>query len=209
MATDVYLAYLFAVILLTATPGPMVILSMRHGIEHGVSGSILSAFTGMICICLMIILCFLGISQILQNNSLLRNMLLVSGVIYIFYLGLTSILQSNINHSYSLTNTNNPTHISKLKIIREMSIIAWTNPKDWIFFGLFLPQFINEQSPLAPQLITIIITFAVCELFFLLLFGSSSYYFSRVFNKYIALYKKILGVALMLLALYIGSYNWV
>lgn len=206
MTFDVFFTYLISVIVLTASPGPMVLLSMKHGVEHGVSGSILSSFTGMICICFMIILCFFGVSQILQSNFILRNALLISGVIYIFYLGLMSILQSSNNMIFSALKKENSKQ-DKLKIIREMSVIAWTNPKDWIFFGLFLPQFINEKSELLPQLIIIIITFAICEFFFLSVFGSFSYFFISMFNKYIKIYKKIIGLILIIVAFLMGYHT--
>lgn len=206
MSLELFVAYSLAVVLLTASPGPMVLLSMKHGLEAGVKGAFISALTGMLCICLMMVLCFYGVSQILQSNAILKNTLLISGVLYIVYLGVQSILDANKPHPFNVSESTQ--NIRVTNIVKEMSIAAWTNPKDWIFFGLFLPQFMNVAKPLLPQLSIMLITFALCEFFFLSLYGSLSFYFSKFFEKYVPIYKKILGGILVLLALLMAYHTY-
>lgn len=206
MSIDIFLAYSLAVVLLTASPDPMVLLSMKHGLEAGIKGTFISALTGMICICLMMTLCFYGVSKMLQSNLILKNALLISGVLYIAYLGVQSILHANKPHQFNLSEGRH--HQGVKSIVKEMSISAWTNPKDWIFFGLFLPQFMNASKPLLPQLSIMLITFAVCEFFFLSLYGSLSFYFSKFFEKYVPVYKKILGAILILLAFLMAYHTY-
>nr|MBX2810043.1 LysE family transporter [Cellvibrionaceae bacterium] len=200
MSLDIYLAYLLAVVLLTASPGPMVLLTMKHGVERGLKGTLVSALTGMVSICVMIVFCFYGVSQLLQSNDLLKNTLIISGIIYIIYLGLQSIIHSKSGMAFDLNDSNKNAKRHKT-IIKEMVIVAWTNPKDWIFFGLFLPQFIDLSSPLLPQLLIMLATFSFCELFFLTLYGVFSFYFSVFFNKYVPAYKIFLGFMLIILGI--------
>lgn len=43
-------------------------------------------------------------------------------------------------------------------------LVSLTNPKTLLFYAAFFPQFLNPQAPVAPQIVTLSITFVALAL---------------------------------------------
>ncbi|MCQ4438515.1 hypothetical protein NO135_26260, partial [Clostridioides difficile] len=48
-------------------------------------------------------------------------------------------------------------------IFAKSFLTAGTNPKGYLFFSAFLPQFLDPSAPLAPQYVALAVTFALLD----------------------------------------------
>jgi len=159
-------AYVFAVILLIITPGPVVALVLRNSLLGGFRAGFLTTlgtnFASLFIIGVSIAI-ILGIIKISQTLLFWLSLL---GCVFIFYLGFSSFIQS---FKIQIENTNLK-HDSKNHFSQGF-FIAISNPKDIIFFIAFFPQFIHISPDLNSSLFLLVILWIICDFFVLLTYA--------------------------------------
>ncbi len=190
MALEIWIYYLLAVLLLTASPGPMVLLCITTSIKDGFNATVYTAFGGLLAILGILTLSFTGLGLIVKSSQFLFDTIKYIGAGYLIYLGYKAITSSQ--ESYNLPKNNQISKKYRLALFLKGFMVGASNPKALIFFLALLPQFINPNNPLFIQYIILVTTFAIPEIIWLMLYSymgaKSSHWFlakgrAKFFNR--------------------------
>jgi threonine/homoserine/homoserine lactone efflux protein len=169
MSLEIYIAYVFATMLILIIPGPTIILVVSQAVTHGrksvvplAAGVVFGDFTAMT-------LSLLGLGAIMSASATLFTIFKWIGALYLLYLGF-NLWRANPKSDYS---QNGKKDISPRSLFKSSSIVTALNPKGIAFFVAFLPQFINPNKPVFNQLLLLGGTFL-----FLALVSLNRYSFS-------------------------------
>lgn len=153
MSAEIFLLYLATWSLLALTPGPAVMCAMSHatrfGFRHalvGIIGIQLGHFVFFACVAF-------GLAALLAKASAAFTVLRIIGAVYLMYLGVRIVIST-----FRRRVTDPPTAPppARVGLLLQGFAIQVTNPKALLFMSAFLPQFIQPQHPLAPQLIILL-----------------------------------------------------
>jgi threonine/homoserine/homoserine lactone efflux protein len=157
--------YFIAAVVIVLAPGPSVLFVIARAIAWGratavatVIGNVTGAFTLSVVVAV-------GLGPILQRSEIAFISVQVLGGLYLVYLGITAIKQSQI-HANDLTSQGD-IRPSKWRSMREGFWVGALNPKGIVFFAAILPQFVDrEAGNITSQLILMGAIFALLALFF-------------------------------------------
>ncbi|KVN94462.1 amino acid transporter [Burkholderia ubonensis] len=152
-----------------ATPGPTVLLALTNGSRYGLrraaygfAGAVASDFV-------LIFAVALGLGALLAASAFWFTVVKWVGVVYLAYIGVKLLMSKG---ALNLASTQGETsRENNSAIFLKSFLTAVTNPKGYLFFSAFLPQFITPSAPLAPQYAALAITFAMLDC--LIMFGYS------------------------------------
>ncbi len=161
MAWETWLIYLVAVTGLSLSPGPNGLLALTHGALYGHRKTLFTVGGSVIGFILLIGLSMFGISALLQASSDALTVLKWLGGGYLVWLGIQLWRAPGLD----LAATGNEPEQRDSVLFRLGLFSALSNPKVLLFFGAFLPQFIDPQGDLLPQFFVMATTFAVIEFF--------------------------------------------
>ncbi len=161
MAWETWLIYLVAVIGLSLSPGPNGLLALTHGALYGHKKTLYTVGGGVIGFVILIGLSLFGIGALLQASSNALTVLKWLGGGYLVWLGIQLWRAPGLH----LSPAGNGLEMRGSALFRLGLLSALSNPKVLLFFGAFLPQFIDPQSDLLPQFFIMAMTFAVVEFF--------------------------------------------
>ena len=196
MDLTIWLSFVGTVGILAITPGPSVMLvtanSMKWGRDKTV-GTIAGDLTANLC---QIILASIGLATVVASSGELFQIIKWCGVAYLIYMGLVKIF-SNPKIEFS-TNGSAKGRFSKL--FAEGFLMSAANPKAILFFAALFPLFLNEASPIIPQILILAITFLMIDGISLFVFA----FFAAKLKSYLEnqekvnLQNKIVGSLLIL-----------
>lgn len=191
--------YVISVMIMIATPGPVMILVASAGLKGGYR-KVLETILGTNLASLVLIaisICILK-GMLNVNESLLIG-IKVLGCMYIAYLGY-DILKEVIQSQDQAIETLKPINGG----LKKGFLVGISNPKDIIFFSSFFPQFIGIHPDLNVSLSILVVAWIILDFMTLsvlyLLFNrlSQSQHYSKVLG--------LCGVILMIIAIY-GLYS--
>ncbi|HUE93047.1 LysE family translocator [Pseudomonas sp.] len=159
MALHTWLLYLTAVIGLALTPGPNGLLALSHGALYGHRRTLFTVGGGVLGFTLLMALSMLGIGTLLQASAQALTILKWLGGAYLIWLGI-QLWRAPPLH---LAMAEKTTERSGFKLFRQGLLSALSNPKVILFFGAFLPQFLDPRGDLWLQFAIMAATFAVVE----------------------------------------------
>ncbi|WP_227430291.1 LysE family translocator [Psychrobacter sp. I-STPA6b] len=188
MTLQVWLYYLLAVLILTASPGPSSLLCMSKSVLAGWRVGAMTALGSLTAITIIMTLSFTGLGVIIASSELIFNIIKWLGAGYLIYLGIKSLLSKQTSYKEVFNNANHytPEHQQQYKQKNKTDfykhylsgfMVGASNPKAILFFTALFPQFINPNSTMLPQYLIFVSTFVVLELSWLLFYsymGASS-----------------------------------
>ena len=192
--------YCTAVVVMIATPGPVMLLVASAGLKGGYKQALKTIFGTNLASLVLIVLSVLILKEFLNIAEHWLNAIKILGCVYIAYLGF-QILKEAIAQE---TETS-PVQLKAVQGgFKQGFLVGIANPKDIIFFASFFPQFIGVTSDVDVSLVLLTILWIILD------FSTLSLVYLG-FNKLSqsALYNKLLGVCgaiLVSIALY-GIYT--
>ncbi|MDD1962628.1 LysE family transporter [Pseudomonas sp. 39004] len=159
MALDTWLIYLLASIGLSLTPGPNSLLALTHGALYGARRTLFTIVGGVFGFSALIALAMFGLSALLQTSASVLGILKWVGGAYLVWLGV-QLWRSPALH---LEVTPQTPRLSNASLFRQGLLSAMANPKVLLFYGAFLPQFLDPQRGLLLQFVVMAATFASVE----------------------------------------------
>ncbi|MGN8247888.1 LysE family translocator [Pseudomonas sp. SMV7] len=159
MALDTWLIYLLASIGLSLTPGPNSLLALSHGALYGARRTLFTIIGGVFGFSALIALAMFGLSTLLQASASLLNVLKWLGGAYLVWLGIQLWRSPGLH----LELTGLSARLGNAGLFRQGLLSAMANPKVLLFYGAFLPQFIDPQRGLFSQFVVMAATFASVE----------------------------------------------
>lgn len=161
MTLDTWMLFFLAYLLATLTPGPNVLLVVKNGLQLGWRPALLTIGANLFCQAILIFLVAMGVGALLQTLPPLFIALKLAGGGYLIYLGYKALRSARTgNHDVALTDPRTRTR-SDLALLREAFLVSASNPKTIIFLCALLPQFLDHQSPLPIQFVTMYLSICV------------------------------------------------
>ena len=159
MALHTWLIYLLAAIGLSLTPGPNSLLALTHGALHGHRRTLYTVAGGALGFVAVIALSMLGIGALLQASASALLVLKWVGGAYLVWLGVQLWRAPPLN----LQAVAGAPFPRRSQLFRQGLFAAVSNPKALLFYGAFLPQFLDPARSLWLQFAVMAGTFAVIE----------------------------------------------
>ncbi|MEM6423864.1 MAG: LysE family translocator [Cyanobacteria bacterium P01_D01_bin.128] len=155
MSIEIWLAFIAASILLLIIPGPTILTVISYSLSHGrqansplIAAVALADSTAMA-------MSLLGLGTILAASAFWFGVIKWIGGLYLIYLGIKLLLADVPSSHVTALRESGP----RWKLFVNTYLVTALNPKGIVFFAAFLPQFINTNARVAPQLWILAITF--------------------------------------------------
>ncbi len=170
MTLSTWLLYVAAVIVLTLTPGPTVLMCISTSVNYGPRKAVVAVMGSTTAIVGIMVLSALGLGAALAASETLFSALKWLGAAYLAWLGISALLSSasDIRVSGALQSE------SPQKLFAQGFMVGASNPKALLFFGALFPQFITADSPQLPQFLVLMVTFVFFEFLWLTMYALSA-----------------------------------
>ncbi|VWD45937.1 amino acid transporter [Burkholderia lata] len=144
-----------------ATPGPTVLLALTNGSRYGVRRAAYGFVGAMLSDFVLIVAVALGLGALLMASAFWFSVVKWLGAAYLAYVGIRLLMSKGsldvaAAHGADASGRN-------ASIFAKSFLTAVTNPKGYLFFSAFLPQFLDPSAPLAPQYVALAVTFALLD----------------------------------------------
>lgn len=159
MSLHTWLLYLAAAIGLSVTPGPNSLLVLTHGALHGHRKAACTVAGSALGFTLLIGLSMAGIGALLQASAHALTVLKIVGGAYLVWLG----IQLWRAPALDLRAGADTADARGRALFRDGLLTALSNPKALLFYGAFLPQFIDPRRDLLLQFVVMAVVFVVVE----------------------------------------------
>jgi homoserine/homoserine lactone efflux protein len=160
MALHTWLLYLLAAIGLSVTPGPNSLLVLTHGALHGHRRTGFTVGGGALGFLILIALSMLGIGALLQASANALTLLKLCGGAYLVWLGIQFWRAPPIRLRADTAAADR----RGSALFRQGLLTALSNPKALLFYGAFLPQFIDPAREIWSQLVVMATVFVAVEI---------------------------------------------
>ncbi|HGZ70882.1 MAG TPA: LysE family translocator [Nitratifractor sp.] len=152
------------------SPGPAIFLAIANGLRADMETVAISSLANILGLAVLSTASILGLGAIITTSATLFLIVKVIGALYLIYLGIKFIRNNKgINVDAQLEKIERVK--SKKEYFREAFFLAVTNPKPILFFTAIFPQFLNHQSPILPQFLTMTLIFLTISFSSLFAYG--------------------------------------
>ncbi len=151
-----------------ATPGPTVLLALTNGSRFGVRRALPGMIGAVLSDAVLISAVAIGLGALLAASEFWFSAMKWVGAAYLAFLGIM-MLRSKGSIDGALQASASQTKGTAFSIGLKSFMVAVTNPKGYLFFSAFLPQFIDPSAPQMQQYIVLGAIFAALD--FIIMFG--------------------------------------
>jgi threonine/homoserine/homoserine lactone efflux protein len=151
-----------------ATPGPTVLLALTNGSRFGVRRALPGMVGAVLSDAVLIGAVAIGLGALLAASEFWFSALKWVGAAYLAFLGIM-MLRSKGSINGALQAGASQSKGTAFSIGLKSFMVAVTNPKGYLFFSAFLPQFIDPSAPQMQQYIVLGAIFAALD--FMIMFG--------------------------------------
>lgn len=178
-------------LLLSATPGPAVLLVVSQGIRRGYRSSTRGAAGILTGNAIYFALSAAGLGALLIASKRVFDVLQIAGALYLLLLGLKMLIKPARVEERPIEDTGDAGSFLQ-GLLTQLS-----NPKAIVFFTALLPQFIDPTRPIALQLLILGVISIVVELPVLLLYGYAADRGRARYGKHAPLFERLAGACLI------------
>jgi threonine/homoserine/homoserine lactone efflux protein len=153
---DLYIAFIGATFVLLMIPGPNVALIVANSVSYGSRYGLVTVAGTSSAMLVQLLLTIVGMTAFLGVMASWFELLRWIGVAYLIWLG----VQAGRAPSSDLSTATGGPRPNRKVWLRGF-LVSLTNPKTLLFYGAFLPQFIQAEGDITAQLILLSATFFV------------------------------------------------
>jgi threonine/homoserine/homoserine lactone efflux protein len=152
MSVELYLAYVVACFVITIIPGPTVTLIVANSLTHGTRAGLLNMAGTQLGLGLMMLVLVVGLSSIIATMGYWFDWLRFVGAAYLIWLG-WKLLRSAGGFAQ-------PGHapVPRGGFSLQGLLVALGNPKALLWFGAFIPQFVDPNGNYVGQVVLLGLT---------------------------------------------------
>lgn len=159
---DVLLAYTAACIAVVIVPGPSVTVIIANSLRHGTRAGLWTDIGTQAGLATMLIVLAAGLSTIVNHMGWIFDWLRLAGAAYLIWLGLKLWRGGTATSLTGADGAGEVRNGTGRRFFWQGFLVLWSNPKALLFFGAFIPQFIDPAgSALAQTLLLGLIFIAV------------------------------------------------
>lgn len=190
MSWHLFAVFFASTFLISATPGPNMLLAFQYGMNYGVKRTLWTLAGLSLGLFVLLLSTLLGLDVISRQSPWLLTIIKAVGAAYLIYLGISSWrdagdgslmsdakeLSAEVEADYaasegaptrpqlrSLSSAAVQVGPSNLTLFRTGVWVSLSNPKAILFFAAFFPKFINFSAPLWPQYVLLTIGLFLSE----------------------------------------------
>jgi threonine/homoserine/homoserine lactone efflux protein len=178
VALNLYLAYLAACVVIIVVPGPTVTLIIANSLTHGTRAGLLNVAGTQLGIAVMIALVGIGLASLIAALGWWFMWVKLAGAVYLVWLGVRLLRAKGALGERAAPRPRGG-------FLLQGFLVALSNPKTLIFFGAFIPQFIDPARSFPQQVAimgaTAIVVASFSDGLYAVLVGSAGRRLSRRF----------------------------
>ena len=158
MPFDLYVAYVLACVLIAIIPGPTVTVIVANSLAHGTRAGLLNVAGTQLGLALMMMTLVVGLTSVIAAMGWIFDWLRYAGAAYLVWLGWKLIKSPD-----ALAQTETAAS-PRGGFFLQGFLVMMANPKALLFFGAFIPQFVDPRGNYVAQIVLLGITAMVVAL---------------------------------------------
>ena len=156
MSLQVYLAFVAACIGLALLPGPIVTLLIANGLRHGTRAALTNIAGVQAGMVIVVGVLAVGLTSLMATMGYWFDWVRFAGAAYLVWLGI-KLVRSPVEG----IKDDAPPPPPRGGFFLQGFLVALSNPKLLLFFGAFIPQFMDMNKDHLSQVILLGVTFMV------------------------------------------------
>jgi threonine/homoserine/homoserine lactone efflux protein len=152
MSVELYLAYVVACFVITIIPGPTVTLIVANSLAHGTRAGLLNVAGTQLGLGLMMMVLVVGLSSVIATMGYWFDWLRFAGAAYLVWLG-WRLLRSQNGFAQS-----GGAPVPRGGFFLQGFLVLMGNPKALLWFGAFIPQFVDPNGDYVGQVVLLGLT---------------------------------------------------
>jgi threonine/homoserine/homoserine lactone efflux protein len=177
MSLELYLAYVAACIALALLPGPIVTLVIANGLRHGTRAALINIAGAQTGLAIVIAILGVGLTSLMATTGYWFDWVRFAGAAYLVWLGI-KLIRSPVEG----VEADAPPPPPRGGFYLQGLLVTLSNPKVLVFFGAFIPQFMDMSKDHLSQVailgVTFMITGATTDTIYAVLAGRARRFFS-------------------------------
>ncbi|MDB5567496.1 MAG: transporter [Tardiphaga sp.] len=177
MSLQVYFAFVAACIVLALLPGPMVTLIIANGLRHGTRAALINVAGAQVGLGIVIGIVAVGLTSLMATMGYWFDWVRFAGAAYLVWLGI-KLLRAPAEG----ISADAPPPPPRGGFFLQGLLVLLSNPKVLVFFGAFIPQFVDMEKDHVSQVallgITFMATAGITDAIYALLAGRARKFFS-------------------------------
>ncbi len=152
MTLEIYLAYVLACAVIAVIPGPTVTVIVANSLAHGTRAGLLNVAGTQLGLALMMATLIVGLSSVIAAMGWLFDWLRIAGAIYLVWIGWKLLRAPE-----ALADARNAAR-PRGGFLLQGFLVLMSNPKALLWFGAFIPQFVDPNGNYVGQITLLGIT---------------------------------------------------
>jgi len=147
MSLELYAAYLLACVIFTLVPGPTVTLIVANSLTHGARAGLLNVAGTQLGLAVFVSVLVIGLASVIEALGVWFDWVRFIGAAYLVWIGIKMFRASG--------RLDDPgrTPAPRGGFFLQGFLVMLSNPKVLIFFGAFIPQFVDPSGDYVAQVI--------------------------------------------------------
>lgn len=158
MSLELYFAFVLATVILIAIPGPNVTLIVAHAVAYGARRAFATVIGTQCAQAVQLGFVALGMTTLIVTFAAVFEGLRWIGVGYLIWLGVQRWRADALKADSESVPPAAPRGLSR-GLFWQGFAVGLTNPKTWLFYAAFFPQFVNSEAPIGSQLAVLSVTY--------------------------------------------------
>ena len=155
MSLQAYLAFVAACIALALLPGPIVTLVIANGLRHGTRAALINVAGAQVGLAIVIGIVAIGLTSLMATMGYWFDWVRFAGAAYLVWLGVRLVWSPVEGVDADVPSP------PRGGFFLQGFVVLLSNPKVLVFFGAFIPQFVDMSKDHFPQVALLGITFMV------------------------------------------------
>ncbi len=155
ISLEVYLTFVFASFLVAIVPGPNLTIIIANSLAHGTKAGLLNVAGTQLGVTLVLVILLAGMTTFVETMAIWFDWIRVAGAAYLIWLGI------KLWRSDGKLGEASSTKVPRLGFFWQGFVVVLGNPKLLLFFGAFIPQFVDPDGEFLLQVTLLGITFMV------------------------------------------------
>jgi threonine/homoserine/homoserine lactone efflux protein len=156
MSLQLYLAFVAACLALALLPGPIVTLLIANGLRHGTRAALINIAGVQLGLTIVIGIVAIGLTTLMATLGYWFDWVRFAGAAYLVWLGI-KLIRSPVEG----VESDAPPPPPRGGFFLQGLLVSLSNPKLLLFFGAFIPQFMDMSRDHASQVTLLGVTFMV------------------------------------------------
>jgi threonine/homoserine/homoserine lactone efflux protein len=147
MSLEIYATYVLACVLITLVPGPTVTVIVANSLAYGARAGLLNVAGTQAGLAVMMLTLIVGLSSVIQVMGWLFDWLRIAGALYLVWLGWKLIRAPD-----ALDMRERLARAPRAGFFVQGLVVLLANPKALLWFGAFIPQFVDPRGDYVAQI---------------------------------------------------------